>query len=261
MEALPLFVTRDLGGHQSADYVPFADLHIGDNLFDRRKFISYRDWVLDAPNRFCGINGDTFNAGIPGSKSCRSSENMNMDEQFDVGRELLQPLVDADRLLFINDGNHDERIVRATGGVRPGKILAAMLGKPALFTGDGVLLKLLVGSGRNGARVCYSIYHTHGWAAGRTPGAALNACRELQHTIRADCYVVGHSHKSAVAPADYIVPDLTHGRIRVCKVMFVCTGSFLHWGGYAQAKGYSPSALGCPRIRMDGTRHDLHASV
>jgi hypothetical protein len=113
-----------LGDFRSADYVPFSDLHIGDRLFDRKKFIAYRDWVLAEPNRFCGINGDTFNAGIPGSKSCRSSETQNIDEQLDEGRELLQPLADGDRLLFIDDGNHDERVARATGGLRPGKLLA-----------------------------------------------------------------------------------------------------------------------------------------
>jgi hypothetical protein len=261
IEPLPLFVHRDLGEDQSADFVPFSDLHIGDRLFDRDKFVAYRDWVLAAPNRFCAINGDTFNAGIPGSKSCRSSEDLNMDQQMDLGIELLRPLVEADRLLFINDGNHDERVARATGGIRPGKTLAQALGRKDLFTGDGCLLKLTLGKGKNGKRLCYTIYHTHGWAAGRTPGAAINACRELQHTIQADCYVVGHSHKSICTPADYFVPDLHNHKVRTVKVMFVCTGSFLHWGGYAQAKGYSPSALGCPRIRLDGTRHDLHASV
>lgn len=261
MEILPLFIERDLGDHLSADFVPFSDLHIGDRLFDRKKFESYRDWVLAAPNRFCGINGDTFNAGIPGSKSSRESECLDMDEQIDVALELLRPLVDGDRLLFINDGNHDDRVARATGGIRPGKVLAQALGKPKLFTGDGVYLKLLVGKGKNGKRVCYTLYHTHGWAAGRTPGTALNACRDLQHTTVADCFIVGHSHKSVASPGLIKLPDLHNNRVRDQKVMFVVTASFLHWGGYAQTKGYSPSALGCPRIRMDGTRHDLHASV
>lgn len=261
LELPPQFVIRDLGDFEVAYYVPFSDLHKGDVLFDREKFVAYRDWVLAEPNRFCGINGDTFNAAIPGSKSCRSSEKGNIDEHIDDMVVLLQPLVDADRVLFIDDGNHDDRVSRATGGIRPGKILAQALGKPKLFTGDGVLLKLLLGRGKNGKRVCYTIYHTHGWAAGRSPGATISACRELQHTILADCYVVGHAHTSVASPAIIKVPDLRHDRVRDHKVMFVCTASFLRWGGYAQTKGYSPSALGCPRIRLDGTRKDLHCSV
>jgi hypothetical protein len=35
----------------------------------------------------------------------------------------------------------------------------------------------------------------------------------------------------------------------------------LEWSGYPIRKGYKPASLGSPRIRLNGTRKDVHVSV
>jgi hypothetical protein len=62
--------------------------------------------------------------------------------------------------------------------------------------------------------------------------------------------------------SDYIfVPDTNHKKILQSKRLYVSSGSFLDWGGYAETKILNPSKTGTVRIRLDGTRKDFHASI
>jgi len=255
------YIAHDLGDLDSAYIIPFSDLHLGDPLFDEDKFIGYRDWVLEEPNRYCTINGDIMNAAIPGSVSNASREKYNVEGQFERIKEIFAPLFEQGRVLCWNDGNHEERIDRVTGGLRIGSIICSHFHRPELYTGEGALVVAKLGKGKNGKRIAYTLYVTHGSAGGKRAGGKANAVEDLQRIVLADVYVEGHNHLSLAFPRAFFEPDLHNGNIIKRKQVFLCGGSFLGWGGYSERKSYPPTWSGCPRVFLSGRRKDIHCSV
>jgi hypothetical protein len=255
------YLAHDLGDLESAYIIPFSDLHIGDPLFDEKKFLGYRDWVLKQPNAFVTVNGDIINAALPDSVSDSMEEAFNPKEQVKRAREIFRPLFEANRVLCWNDGNHEYRIRRRTA-LDVGEMICEKFDAEHLYTQDGAVLKLTLGKGENGKRICYVAYITHGTGGGKRPGGKVNTVQDLQRVVVADIYVEGHVHMPAVFTQSIFVPDLYNNQVREVKQTFVCGGSFLRWGGYSERKGYSPARTGCPRIRLEGRgRKDVHCSI
>jgi hypothetical protein len=80
----------------------------------------------------------------------------------------------------------------------------------------------------------------------------------------ADALIGAHNHMEAGVPIDrYRLHTDSSGeaRVKADKVFLVDSGSFLNWdGSYAEEKGLPPTHMGCPRIRLDGCRKDIHVS-
>jgi hypothetical protein len=80
----------------------------------------------------------------------------------------------------------------------------------------------------------------------------------------ADFLVGAHNHLEAAAPIDrYRLHATGEGKsvLKSDKVFLIDSGSFLNWdGSYAEQMGLPPGHTGCPRIRLDGLRHDVHVS-
>lgn len=123
-------------------------------------------------------------------------------------------------------GNHEHRI-RKESSIDITEVIASHLG--VYYAGDEAFLKLKFGKNEKGDPVVYTIYMTHGWGAGRTPGSK--------------------------------VPDVRSGNINEMKRTFASSGAFLDRGGYGVQKGYPAAKLGSPRLRLDGRRRDVHVSI
>ena len=254
------YLSHDLGDLDHAYIIPFSDLHLGDPYFDEKKFIGYRDWVLAQDNAFVTINGDILNAALPDSVSDSMSENFNPKTAMKRAQEILGPLFYEHRVLCYNDGNHEFRIRKRTA-LDVGELICDHFGQENLYTGDGALLKLSLGRGKNGKRVVYTAYISHGNGGGKRPGGKVNGVQDYQRVVVADIYVEGHVHMPAAFTGSIFVPDLHNNNIMEVKQTFVCGGSFLRWGGYSERKGYYPARTGCPRIRISGQRKDVHCSI
>jgi hypothetical protein len=72
-------------------------------------------------------------------------------------------------------------------------------------------------------------------------------------------YVSGHSHSQLVFPRD--VFEVKRNRVVRRRQLFVASGSFLNYEGYAAKMGLTPQKIGAPRIRLDAIRKDAHVSV
>ena len=256
------YLAHDLGDHDSAYIIPFSDLHIGDPLFDERKFLGYRDWVLSQPNAFVTVNGDIINAALPDSVSDSMEEAFNPKEQVRRAKEIFKPLFEAKRVLCWNDGNHEYRIRRRTA-LEVGEMICEKFDREELYTKDGVVLGVSLGKGDNGKRIAYQLLIVHGSGGGKRPGGKVNSLQDLQRVAEnIDIYIEGHVHMPSAFTQDVFVADPQNGRVREKKLTFVSGGSFLKWGGYAQRKGYYPAHTGCPRIRLEGRgRKDVHCSI
>lgn len=68
-------------------------------------------------------------------------------------------------------------------------------------------------------------------------------------------------HELASASQEYFVYD-KRSKTRQKRVrLFVLTGHYLRYGGYAEEKNLAPGKSGSPNIIFRGDRHDIHVST
>ncbi len=243
---------------EAAYIIPLSDLHIGDPLFDERKFQRFADWIKATPNAWVMLLGDLMNSATKSSVSNIYEEVMNPQQQLKYARSLLEPI--KEKVLIAVEGNHERRILKEDG-INVTEILCEQLG--VVYAPRSALLKITLGRRiKNGKPICYTIYATHGAGSGRTTGAKVNTLRRLREIILADVYVMGHIHFMTAFQETYLVPDTRNNKVEEVKLTFVSSSSFLKWGGYAEEKILNPAKLGAPRIRLEGrNKKDVHVSI
>ena len=241
--------------------VPLSDLHIGAG-FDEKKFMGYRQWILDRPNAYCIINGDVLDMATKNSiGGVYDTERPRDQRKYAV--EILKPLAEAGKILAYLDGNHEARATKDTDEY-PGEIICELLGIPEVYDPDGIFLFLTVGYDRNKGeanRIVYTCFMLHGWTGARTIGGKANNVKSLADSVISDLYISSHTHQKFMFPRRIVEPDSRTRSLRYKKQVFVSSGSFMEWEGYSVRKGYSPASLGSPRIRMSGLSRDLHVSI
>jgi len=236
--------------------IPISDLHLGDPHCDLDKFFKYRKWIEERPNAFVILNGDIMNAAIKDSVSDLYNEEMNPNEQLKLAVKLFTPI--KDRILMIVEGNHERRIAKNTS-ICVSEILASQLG--CSFAPEGALIKVRFGKRRNEKEQVYTIYCTHGFGGGKKPGGKVNNLQSLGNIVLADIYIASHTHFMTGFQDIYFVPDLRNNKITEVKRTYVSSGAFLKYGGYGEYHGFSPAKTGSPRLRLDGTKKDVHLSI
>lgn len=259
------WINADLPENFECAYIiGLSDLHVGDQRFNKQKFLGYQQWILEHENAFVIVNGDICDNATKDSVGDTYESVLPPGKQIDVACELFRPL--KDRILAWNEGNHEDR-TRKSAGIYIGEQVCARLGLSDKYSCEGALVKIKLGKRAKGTShsqrpLIYLIYATHGWSGARRIGGKTNAAEELQTVVAGvDVYLVSHTHQKFAFPKNILVPDVRLNKIEAKKQFFVSVGSFLEWGGYAERKGYSPMTMGAPRIRLDGRRHDVHVSI
>lgn len=250
--------------------IPIADTHVGNPLFDEAKLRGYLKWVSERENAFLIFNGDLCDCGLPGSVDIDwwDQKPLKPHDQIKELARIVEEYDLTDKILAVVGGsNHPGRARRLTGHDYDLEF-AETLGIEDRYGKYGVALSIRFGSQRIGSnrakpgnRVRYIVYTTHGWAGGRKAGASINAARELGSIMLADCYIVSHRHLDSVTKDEFLIFDHRRAKVNIVKRMYVTSGSFLKWGGYAQAKGLQPSGTGTPRIRFSGEKKDIHVTI
>lgn len=225
----------------------FSDLHVGDPLFNEDMFYEARRWVLAEPNRYCILNGDLMNVALKTSVSDVYGDVMNPSDQLRWCKKEFAPL--KDRILSITNGNHEDRILKATS-IDVVNQLAESLGLAHVHYPRGVTLKITFGKKRNGKRAAFTLYHTHGRGGGALQGGKVLRMARMSNVILADVYIASHTHFKVAFKESVWVPDLYNNKVRLMEQTFVNSSALLSWGGYAQVAGYKPSALGSPHITL-----------
>ena len=237
--------------HLSEDFADlrlfvFGDLHVGDALFDEDLFYRCRDWVLEAPNRYCILSGDIMDLALKTSKGNTYRQKLSPKEQLKWCKTNFAPL--KDRILGIVQGNHEERSSRYADDY-PLEELADYLGIGDRFEAESMFLKVTFGKAPNGKRSAYGIYVQHQAGGGTTRGGKANAMGRLAETMPfADLLISSHTHWRAAFKEHVLVPDLQNETFREVEQLFVNSSTMLRWGGYGRFRGYKPSARGCPHI-------------
>jgi hypothetical protein len=247
--------------------LPIGDVHCGSAQSDLKKFEGYLDWAK-SEKAYIFLMGDLYDTVTKDGVSDLFDCNMNLREAKHYLRDRLRPVKDL--IVGAVVGNHEQRLVRFAGCDLI-EDLCDDLSIP--YCGFSAVLHIGVGHNARkngekeweGSRISYTGYFHHTTGGGATPGGKLNRVYKLTDLFEGADFLVGaHNHLEAAAPIDrYRLHATKEGKsmLKADKVFLIDSGSFLNWdGSYAEQQGLPPSHTGCPRIRLDGLRHDVHVS-
>lgn len=228
---------------------PLGDVHIGATHHAAARWQEWLDYLLTAENAVMVGTGDFLNCALKNSKSEAYDEEATVGQSRDRLWDQLTPLAKSRKINLLMPGNHEDRVYIATGDC-PIAVVAKALDIP--YARDAVVLIYNVGE------VTYEVYVRHGTGGGEI-GARANRLAKQARTIVSDVYISGHSHSQLVFQQDLFV--VREGRAVRRRQLFVSSGSFVGYEGYAAKRGMAPTKIGAPRVRLDGTRLDAHASI
>jgi len=256
--------------------IPLADCHVGSKFFDEQKLIGYLKWIRDTPEAVCLWNGDLCDCGIPGSiGEWWEQDPVTPQDQIAELVDIVKRFnIEEKTIGVVGGSNHPMRARKLTGHDYD-KEFAEKIGLGELYYPDAELFLLKVGHwtqvpigktkhqkppGKQ--QIPYMLFATHGWSGGRQAGASVNALRELGAIWgHVEVFITAHRHLDSATPDVLLEPDFRHPTINEVRREYVCSGSFLRYGGYALRKGLRPNNPGTPRIRLDGRRKDIHVSI
>ena len=238
-------ISWDFSDMGSLRIYALGDVHKGAGSHQRERWRDWLNYLADEDDAVMIGTGDFHNAGIVGSKSDVYEELMTVEEAGDELHEELEPI--KDKILVLVPGNHDWRVFRAVG-LCPVNALAKRLDAP--YARAAVLLDIRVGD------IDYQVYLRHGTGNGQSDAAMEKGAKVFP---LADVQIQGHTHKPKITVDDYFVVE--DGEIRRRSRHNTVIGSFLGYERYAAERGYAPTRIGAPRIRLDGRVRDVKVSV
>lgn len=243
--------------------IPMGDVHIGSKGVDYEKFEGYIDWVKKEKNAYIFFTGDIFDTATINSPTDTFSQTMNLNDAIAYFTKIVSPV--KDRIVGVITGNHESRLEKLAG-FNPLRAWADMNG--IKYAGYSAVVRFRVGTHmvkkKQHPNVEYVFFIHHSTGGGVTIGGKLNRAQKLTSVFSgADAYICGHNHAKALGEEDIVVLDKNgrgEGFLKFQRVYYVSAGSFLKYEGYPEQKMLPPADTGAPRIRMDGTRKDLHIS-
>lgn len=224
-----------------------ADLHTGDPLADIKLFKERVERIARTSNAFVILNGDICDNAISDSVGDTYSATKSPIGQVQSIAEILKPI--KDRILCINSGNHEWRSAKKVG-IDLAYALALELGLTNLYSENSTLLFLRTGRSTKGPnrQHCYSIYIQHGSKSGSTVGSKANALAKLENIVNADVYIHSHTHLPLLFKQGRLEVNKNNNSATFKETLFVNTGAFMDYGGYANREGYRPSSKSSPVI-------------
>lgn len=215
-----------------AYFADIADMHIGNMLSNKKRINEIIDIVSSIDNFYVMIGGDSTDNSSTSSASSIFEERSHGGDQILECRDLLEPI--KDRILCVRSGNHGYSRSMKFNKLIPEQVLAEFLGVPFL-TGCATVF---MGVGQ-------FLYVISSWHNSKSPKNM-----EWLHT---DVTFYEHLHKHGFTPEIVMEPN-KYTRKWVAKEHYdIQSGSFMNWGGYAAEKGYRPTPMKLPVIKLDGT--------
>jgi hypothetical protein len=109
--------------------------------------------------------------------------------------------------------------------------------------------------------MAYVVYATHGSGGGAFVGGKALKMQRMSQIVVADLYITSHTHVRAAFKEAIYLPDLSNNSVRLREQVYVNSSSMLHWGGYAEVKGYKPGSQGAPIIVLHGTKKQVDVTL
>lgn len=250
-------IKRDLDKRiKELKILALSDWHVGDPLCNIEKIKAVLDQVSKEKNTYIILNGDLANNATKTSVSDVYGEVMTPMQEIMTITELLRPV--KDKILVIAQGNHEARTYKQDG-IDIMRIVARELGIEDRYTTEWWYLYLRFGleDKRKDRQMMYTITGTHGYGGGRRMGGKINNLVEMSDKVIADLYIMGHTHTPIATRNSVFVPDPQHRTIIKKDKYYLMTNSFLEYGGYGEAFGYTPSTTDHQEAILDGGKKKI----
>jgi len=273
-----LIKTRSIIFNPELDYIffiPIGDFHCGDKSglggslpegeHATEKFRAMVKWIKDTREAYTFLMGDIFDATIKTSIGNVHDNQFNLGTAKEFVTEELRPI--KDKILGCFEGNHEERILKATGD-SPIRDLSKFL-DIEYFPDWCAYLFFSVGESRTNHKdkrrpIVYSAFLHHMIGGGKTQGGKLNRLAALKSMALADLYCGAHVHTKSAFKERYIYPDIYTKQLVEMQQCFAATGSYMGYASYSLKGQYTKPATGSTRIRLNGEPEkgkDIHASI
>lgn len=227
------------------------DVHLGAKEHLHKAFMDFRDAILRDPDARVILGGDLINNAIKTSVSNCYEETMRPRDQKRLMTEILQPLVDDNRILACVSGNHERRNKDVDDD--PTYDICAKLDIEDLYRQNMAFVKLQFGdqSATGTKNPTYRILVHHGAGGGILTGGCVNRAERFAYTLDGvDLLMVGHTHTMFATAPKKIVFDGHNNRVSMKPMKVASIGSWLEFGGYAGTKMLLPrsTAADVPQI-------------
>lgn len=244
--------------------LPIGDIHLGVENVDLVKLSGYINWAKQNL-AYIFLMGDLFDVATLTSKTSPFTQKYSLNEAIRIAKEIFEPM--KDKIIGAITGNHELRLERKAGfNVMEG--FCNLMGIE--YCGYSAVLRFRIGkftrkNREPSPRIEYIFYCHHSTGGGATIGGKLNRAEKLRYIFEgADAYIIGHNHAKGLGEINVgYLSKSGNGKARINykRICYVDSGSFYKYdNSYAEQHMLPPSDTGCPRIRMDGVRKDLHIS-
>ena len=246
---------------ESIELHPLADLHIGDAMSDWELIQGEIKRVLETPNAYCVLNGDLMDTAIASSIGDTYAATHQPMEQLEMCVKLFQPLADANKILCVLPGNHENRVYKSDG-IDMTYLMCKQLGIAERYTSTTALLFIRFGCERAHRRkMSYTVYCTHGSGSGRKEGGKINHLADYANIVDADAYICSHTHLPAAFKTGFYRVDPRNNAVGMVTKVFVNTAAALNYGGYGDKQGYKPSSTDNPVLKFNGSKRQIKVEV
>jgi len=233
--------------------LPISDVHLGSPECNEKYFMEVMEWAYDNKDVNLILNGDLLEASTRTSVGAGVYEQkQHAGSQLEKMLDILTPFADANRIIGITNGNHEDRIYQMSG-VDITRLMANTLDVP--YFKNGGFFKIKVGPHN------YHMYFTHGASGALLPYTKIKKTYDLARFINVDLYGNGHVHDNQVHTQQYYSINNRSGQVEVQNRYFVITGHYLNWEGYAQMKSLVPSKQGTPKIKLHSDEKMIRVSL
>lgn len=240
--------TYDMGNRESVYLLPVGDTHSDDVGY--KMLAKFLDWTREH-NAYAIFMGDYGDISLKGHRYFSYDAKKPKEE-----RDRAKKLIYNNRNIIAGAicGAHDLRIFQAVG---LDYIEDECRNSGICYCSDALYLRFRFSNG-----IIYRFYIIHGTRGGRFLSSKLKAALDLEGIIQApmDGYIVAHSHGKVAGALDGC-KEGKKGLLTRHTTYYIVSGSFMSYKGYPVRGGFRPASIGCPRIRLDGKRHDLHVSI
>ena len=228
--------------------IPIGDFHYGAKNCSVEKIKEWIRWLQTKDNTYAILMGDLVENSNKHSVADSIYQQVIQPEQQKLDLiEMLAPI--RHKILCLLEGNHGRRTIKEVG-LSPEKDIAKFLEIP--YYSDQCYLDITYRDH------LFEIFATHGTSGSTTDAGRINAIMKPGKFTNADIFLYAHTHDKFVKESMEVIRDRKTMELKMRKVYYVNTGSFLsYWESYAAQKLYTPSPVGtvCVELFENGDTH------
>lgn len=236
--------TRYEGSAQELQVLLMGDVHWGAAHVDTDLLDNVLDYIEE--------NRDHLRILLMGDEielATRHSIGSGIYEQTLIPQQQIEEFVAmmkpySDLIDGIITSNHVDRCFKETG-VNVTKLMADLLNIP--YLGDRAIVNFTWG------KRAYPFYIRHGSGGGGTVASVDKQLRTMVGQVPdASVYALGHFHKCYSFPDKCNRIDLYNHKLRYESRTYICSGTALKTGGYADVAGLDLVQTGYPVVKLNG---------